>query len=335
MNDNAYSKLRQEQLPWTDKYRPMTIDELYLDDILKNRIKGFSETKTIPNLVLSGPPGVGKTAIAKCLARALYGKHVSKGILEMNASDGGVKVLHEEIVTFCRNKMSYPKEDEGKFAMFKLVIIDASDNMDENKVQPQINTIMETYKNTVRFIFTCNTSSNIIESIQSRCLVLNCQPASISSICGKLKSVCQHEKINSENLALKQIAELARGDVRSAVNMLQLIKNKREDIKLEYVSELCDLPQQVTIKKLFGAVIKKDLKIAISISNELKQCGYSGSDITLGMIHTLKSDLCNDIPEKTKIVLFNQISQTIYRISKHTDSSLQLYSCLADMISVI
>lgn len=336
MNEN-YAKLRQEQLPWTDRFKPMTVNELYLDPILKNRILDFAETKSMPNLILCGPPGVGKTATVKCLARALYGKYASKGMLEMNASDGGVKVLHEEIVTFCRNRMSYskvdPKTNPEVYANFKLIIIDASDNMDENKVQPQISNIMETYKNTVRFAFTCNTSSNIIESIQSRCLMLNCGLANISAICGKLKDVCKKEQINYDSNALKQIAELSRGDIRSAINMLQLVKNKKEDIKLEYVNELCDLPQQVVIKKLFNTIQKKNMKSAILVARELKQYGYSGSDITLGMIHTLKSDTCNDIPEKDKIEMFKQISHAIYRISKHTDSTLQLYSCIADMIN--
>ena len=182
--------------------------KVYLDNVLKKRIEGFAETKVIPNLILCGPPGVGKTATIKCLARALYGKYGTQGILEINASDGGVKVLNEEIVTFCRNKMSYPKEDQGKYANYRFVIIDAADNMDGNKVQPQINNIMEQYKNTVRFALTCNTSSNLIESIQSRCLMLNCQLATSNSICGKLKAVCQEEKLTAENSALKQIAEL-------------------------------------------------------------------------------------------------------------------------------
>lgn len=335
MSNENYAKLRREQLPWTDKYKPMTINELFLDDILKSRLIGFADIKSVPNLILCGQPGVGKTAMIKCLARELFGPYYGKGVLEINASDGGVKVLHEDIVTFCRNKMSYPKQDEKKYANFRLVIIDASDNMDENKVQPQINNIMETHKTTVRFAFTCNTSSNLIESIQSRCLMLNCPLVSGSAIYGKLNFICQKEQISAENLALNKIAELSRGDVRCAINMLQLVKNKKNDIKLDYVNELCDLPQQVTIKKLFNAILKKDMKSAISVISELKQYGYSGSDITLGMIHTLKSDLCNDISEKNKIFMFKQISHTIYRISKHTDSSLQLYSCVADMITDI
>ena len=339
---NEYDKTRFDQLPWTDKYKPLTFDDLHLDNVLKNKINNFAENKFIPNLILCGPPGIGKTSTMKCLARTLYGKYGNKGMLEMNASDGGVKVLHEDIVTFCRNKINYPKEDQKKFADFKLIIIDASDNMDENKVQPQISKIMETYKNHVRFAFTCNTSSNIIESIQSRCLVLNCPLISSELISQRLNDICMGENISIDKKALKKISELSRGDLRSAINMLQLIKNKNCNIKnntefnlkLDHVNELCDLPQQVVIKKLFTEIKNKNMKNSILIIDELKQYGYSGSDITLGMIHTLKSEIFDDVSEKDKIIMFKIISHSIYRISKHTDSTLQLYSCIADMIVI-
>lgn len=332
MNSDNYNKLRQEQLPWTEKYRPTKVEELYLNDMLKTRIGAFANSKLVPNLILDGTSGVGKTITVKCLAKSLYGEYYPKGFLEMNASDGGVKVMHDEIVEFCQNKINYKKDDEKKYAQFKLVLIDDADNMDENKVQPQINSIMEMFKDTVKFVFTCNTSTNLIEAIQSRCLILKYNKPSSDVICGKLSSICNLEKIKYENMALKKIGELSKGDIRCAINMLQLVYNKKKEIKAEHIDDLCDLPQQVTIKKVFNAVLKKDVKGAISVLMELKHSGYSGSDITLGMIHTLKSEICNDIPEKDKIHMFKHICHASYRISKHTDSPLQLFSCITDMI---
>lgn len=331
MSNDSYNKLRYEQLPWTEKYRPTTVGDLYLDDQLKPRITYYSENKWLPNLILDGESGVGKSTTIKCLARSLYGPYVTSHVLEMNASDGGVKVMHEEIVKFCKAKMTYKMGDDKKFANFKLVIIEAGDNMDENKVQPQINNIMELYKQTIKFIFTCNTSTNLIEAIQSRCLILNYKRLSDDLIVGKLKDICTNEKIKYDNVSLKKIANISRGDVRNAINKLQLIYNKKEEIASDYIDELCDLPQQVIIRKLFDSIIKKNLHNSFSILTELKHMGYSGSDIVLGMISTLKSDICKDIDEKMKVCLLNNVSHASYKISKGTDSSLQLYGCLTDM----
>lgn len=331
MNSENYNKLRFEQLPWTEKYRPFEVDDLFLDDQIKPRITYYATNKWVPNLILDGESGVGKTSTIKCLARSLYGKYLSNGILEMNASDGGVKLMHEEIVNFCKGKIVFAKEDEKKYANFKLVIIEAGDNMDENKVQPQINSIMEQYKDSVKFIFTCNKSSNLLEAIQSRCLILPYLKLSDELTTNKLKLICQKEQIKYDILALKKIAELSRGDVRSAINKLQLVYNKKKEINLTSIDELCDLPQQIVIKELFDFVLNKNLHSAFSVLERLKHMGYSGSDIVLGMISTLKSDISKDIPEKTKINMLKHICTASYRISKGTDSKLQLYSCVTDI----
>lgn len=331
MNSENYNRLRREQLPWTEKYRPVNVDELFLNDQLKPSIEYYVKHKWIPNLILDGESGVGKTSTIKCLVRSLYGEYLVNNILEMNASDGGVKIMHEEIVNFCRGKMVYKKNDINAYAKFKLVIIEAGDNMDENKVQPQINSIMEQFKDSVKFIFTCNKSSKLLEAIQSRCLILSYPKITNELIMEKIKYVCKRENIKYDLLALKKIAELSRGDLRGAINKLQLVYNKKKEITLKSTEELCDLPQQVIIKKLFDFVISKDLHSAFSILEILKQSGYSGSDIVLGMLSTMKSDICNDIPEKTKISILKHVCNASYRISKGTDSKLQLYSCVADM----
>lgn len=333
MNNEQYQKLRYEQLPWIEKHRPRCINDLILEKCLKNRITQFDESNVIPNLIFSGPSGIGKTSTIRCLARSLYGKYMDKGTLEINASDGGIKTMHKEIQNFCRNKLLYKKEDEGKYPKFKLIILDEADNLDEDRVQPQINTIMETFKDTVKFAFTCNTSSNIIESIQSRCLILMFTRLTVSLTSKKLQEIADIEKIKYDMDALNQIGDLSHGDMRSAINMLQLVFNKHGSIKIDFVGELCDLPQQVIIKKMFNNILKDNLRDAFTIMYELKTSGYSGSDIALGMIYTIKSEISKDIPEKTKIKFLECICCAAYRISKGTDSTLQLASCLTDMIA--
>lgn len=326
-----YDKLRNEQLPWTEKYRPRNLNELTLELNLKSEIKKLVSRKNIPNLILTGSSGIGKTSTIKVIARELYGNYASSAVLELNASDDrGIKLVQVEIINFCKTKLSYP-DGQDSYAKYKLIILDEADNM-VDRAQPQINTIMEQYKDTVRFAFTCNSSANIIESIQSRCLILRYMRLNKELIANRLKEISDIEKIKYDEKAFIKIGELCHGDMRSAVNMLQLIYNNKGKIKCEYIDELCDLPQQMIIKKLFNNVIKKDLTASFEIMYELKNSGYSGSDITLGMLHTLKAEICNDIPEAIKVNLFNCICMGAYRISKGIDSTLQLASCIVDMV---
>lgn len=331
MNVEEYNKLRYEQLPWTEKYRPKSINELMLDDNLKSRVKQLVVDKSIPNLIFTGPPGIGKTSTIRSIARELYGEYANRAVLELNASDDrGIKSIQGDIINFCKTKLIYPKGQEKKYSSYKLIILDEADNIVE-RVQPQINNIMEIYKNTVKFAFTCNSSSNIIEAIQSRCLILRYMRLNQQMIVKRLKEITTIEKVKCEENALKKISDLSHGDMRAAVNILQLVFNNKGQIKCGYIDELCDLPQQVVIKQLFDFVLKDDLISAFKIMNELKSSGYSGSDITLGMMYTLKSDISDDIPEKIKIKLFHCICMGAYRISKGIDSVLQLASCIVDM----
>ena len=332
---SSYDKMRYEQLPWTEKYRPMMIDDLILDEKLKLRIKQYIHEKNIPNFIFTGPPGIGKTCTIRSIAGELFGGYINRCVLELNASDDrGIKSIQGDIINFCKAKLVFKEKDLGKYANFKLIILDEADNM-VDRTQPQINTIMETYKDTVRFAFTCNSSSNIIESIQSKCLILRYMRLSKDLICKKLISIVEAEHISYQKDAILQVSDLAHGDMRTAVNMLQLVYNKKEKIKLEYVNDLCDLPQQVIIKKMFDFLLHNDLKSGLTVMYELKNNGYSGSDITLGMMYTLKSEICNDIPENIKINIFYCVCMTAYRISKGVDSILQLASCLVDIIKMV
>jgi replication factor C subunit 2/4 len=332
MDSETYNKLRYEQLPWTEKYRPRQINELFSEDDLKLKMKFYVKNKWFPNLIFTGDSGVGKTTTIKCLVKELYGTYVSKNILEMNASDGGVKIMHDEIVKFCKSKLSCKKEDENKYANFKLVIIEAGDNMDENKVQPQINNIMELYKKTVKFIITCNKSSNLIESIQSRCFNLMFERISDDLIIKKLKNICDIEKIKYDENLLKKITLLSTGDMRSAINKLQLVYHDKKNILThDDIDDICNIPKEVIIKELFVSLINKNLHKSFLILTNLKKMGYSGSDILLGMIYSLNTNICDDINEKIKISLLHNISYASYDISKGVDSKLQLFSCLIKM----
>ena len=249
LQKHEYNKLRYEQLPWSEKYRPMFLRNLILNDTLKIKITNFITEKNLPNLILTGSHGTGKTSTMKCIINELYGEYGNNAVFELNLSDNkSTKIIQTEIISFCKSALFYKEKDKQKYAKFKLIVFDEADNI-ENRVQSQINTIMEKYKNTIKFAFTCNTSANIIEAIQSRCSILR-YSTSPQFITSKLKHILDNEKISYDDEAMEQISNLSRGDMRSAINMIQLIHNKFECVKINHVDDMYDIPQHLVIKKM-------------------------------------------------------------------------------------
>ena len=110
----------------------------------------------MPNIIITGIPGIGKTTTILCIAKNLIRKYFEEGVLELNASDvRGVKTVQETIEYFCKKKLQI---DEN-FANHKIVLLDEADNMTK-KAQQSINNLMEQYQDTTRFAFTCNNSSD-------------------------------------------------------------------------------------------------------------------------------------------------------------------------------
>lgn len=332
MDGETFEKKRGEQLPLNEKYVPKKFSDLMLPPLLKAKIGNFLAKKYIPNMIFTGPSGIGKTCTIECIARELYGKNYNSYVLEINASDDkGAKTITDSIVTFCRSKISshYMCND----VEFKLIILNDADVFIERS-QPQISLLMEQFKDVARFVFTCNTSSCIIETIQSKCLKIRFCRVDNELVEKKLMEICSKENIKFEKNALKQLALVANGDLRSGINFLQMIYNKNNVVTLDEVNDICDLPQQIVIKKMIDYALNKNLTEALKVLKELSECGYSGSDITLGMISTLKSDICNDTPESIKMKVMYHVSLGSHRISQGVDTMLQLASCIADIVEI-
>jgi replication factor C subunit 2/4 len=333
--EKTLDEKRYEKLPWTEKYRPSRIDDIYLPPIIKNKMVNIINERNMPNLILTGPPGIGKSSAIKIIALELYGKYYKDAVLELGLlDDRGVKFMQNDIQNFCKTRISYRTEDEPKYPKYKLIIFDEADNI-ISRVQDQISIVMENFSNQIRFAFTCNSSSEISEGIQTKSLIWRYSFLPADLVVNRLSEICKKEKIEYTETSLKKICEISQGDLRSAINKLELIHYKHINIKDEYIGELCNTPQEMIIKQLFINIMNKKLKESLEITFDLRKKSYSGSDITLGMLTTIKSEICKDIPEEIKMKLCNQICGGIYRISNITDSDLQLAGCIVDMIACL
>lgn len=150
-----------EHLLWVEKYRPARIEDCILPDAIKETFQEFVKRKEIPNLLLSGTAGVGKTTVAKALCN-----EVGCDYIIINGSDeSGIDVL--------RNKIKNYASSVSLMGGRKVVIIDEADYLNPNSTQPALRGAIEEFASNCSFIFTCNFKNRIIDPIHSRCSVVD------------------------------------------------------------------------------------------------------------------------------------------------------------------
>jgi replication factor C small subunit len=201
-------------LMWSEKYRPKNLEEVVNQKEIIKGITNLIKSPDIPHMIFAGPAGVGKTTTALCIAAELLKENWDKDTLNLNASDErGIKVVRETIKDFA----NYRKLTSSPF---KIIILDEADEM-TNDAQTALRRVIEDFAPYVRFIIICNYLSQIIEPIQSRCVVFRFTRLSKEDVVKNLKMICEKEKMKYEEKAISQIYEATSGDMRHSINILQ------------------------------------------------------------------------------------------------------------------
>jgi DNA polymerase III delta prime subunit len=204
-----------EHLLWVEKYRPKTIEECILPDAIKSTFQEYVNRKEIPNLLLSGSAGVGKTTIAKALC-----EEVGCDYLVINGSDEGRMI--ETLRIKIKNYASSVSLAGGR----KVVIIDEADYMNAESVQPAMRGAIEEFSSNCSFIFTCNFKNRIIEPIHSRCSVvdfkINGSKAKMAAAFFKrVEWILEQEKVDYDKDVVAAVIMKHFPDNRRVLNELQ------------------------------------------------------------------------------------------------------------------
>ncbi len=309
--------MNTNNLPFSEKYRPRKLGDLILDNIIYTKINNIVLNKEIPNIIFTGKSGVGKTSTIHAIARLIYPKEYHESIIELNASDDrGIKSVHETIINFCKRKVEFK---EG-YAQHKLLILDEADNITP-KAQRLINSIMEKYPLT-KFAFTCNNSSAVIESIQSRCIIIRFTKPPVEKFINRIKSICTIESIEWEEEGLRYLFDICQKDLRKTLNMLELVYRAEGKITIDNILKISDIPSQDTLNELLNHIMNKDIVKLCSIIYNFQIQGYYSLDVLLHFIQYIKNN--KNIKEEIRINLINILSNKSYIMSKSTTNYLQL-----------
>ena len=204
-----------EHLLWTEKYRPQTVEDCILPERLKKPFQEYVNQKQIPNLLLSGGAGVGKTTIAKAMCN-----EIGCDFMVINGSDeSGIDVFRNKI----KNYASSMSLSGGR----KVIIIDEADYLNPNSTQPALRDAIEEFASNCSFIFTCNYKTRIIEPLHSRCAVIdfalkNGENAKMASAFFKrVQSILRSEKVEFEDAVVAELIKKHFPDNRRIINELQ------------------------------------------------------------------------------------------------------------------
>jgi|TARA_Y100000361_G_scaffold97227_1_gene87189 DNA polymerase III delta prime subunit len=303
------------QFLWVEKYRPKELQDCILPESVKEQFQQFINKKEIPNLLLTGTAGTGKTTLARALCEELGCDYII-----INGSDEGrqIDTLRTKIKQFA-SAVSFGGET-------KVVIIDEADYLNRDSVQPALRAFIETFSENCRFVFTCNYANRIIDPLHSRTTVIDFRiapkdrPKMASKFLERMKYILNVEGVDYSDKVLAELLMKYFPDYRRVINELQ-----RYSVSGVIDEGILSNFQEINAKNLIESLREKDWK-------KMRQWVVNNVDTDPQAVFRQIYDIL--LPEVKGIPhLVLLIADYQYKAAFVADQEINLTACLTEIMA--
>ncbi|KAL4078585.1 P-loop containing nucleoside triphosphate hydrolase protein [Scleroderma yunnanense] len=304
-----------ETLPWVEKYRPVTLDDVVSHKDITTTIENFIQKNRLPHLLFYGPPGTGKTSTILAVARRIYGSEYRKQILELNASDDrGIDVVREQIKQFAETRTLFSKG-------FKLIILDEADMMTQ-QAQAALRRVIEQYTKNVRFCIICNYVNKIAPAIQSRCTRFRFSPLPMGEVEKRVINVVEAEGVKLTPDGKNALLKLSKGDMRRALNVLQACHAAYDTIGETEVYNCTGNPHPSDIETIVNSMFSDEFTTSYQLVTALKtERGLALQDLLAGAYEYAETI---DLKPHARVYLLDFFATIEHRLSTGASEKIQL-----------
>ncbi|MGC8516423.1 MAG: replication factor C small subunit [Candidatus Acidifodinimicrobium sp.] len=310
---------------WIEKYRPNTFDDILGQRDTIEKLRAMAKAGEVQHMILSGPPGVGKTTSAIVLAKTIFGDQWSHNFIELNASDDRkLSVIQGKVKEFARSK---PID-----APFKMILFDEADSLTQ-EAQQALRRMMEEYSGTCRFIFSVNYQNNIIEPIQSRCAIFRFKSLSEEDVYEFIDKISKQEGLEVDEEAKKALFFVSKGDLRALTNLMQSLSTVSKKIEAEVVYKSSGTVNLERLKKAIELALSGKYLEAKTIISSFIDEGVGPKEIISETFELITSSDIK-VDEKMKGYIIEKLAEAEYRIVEGATPFIQLQSFFAFLSSL-